>query len=57
MAPASATTVSKWYLQASDTMKPKELSNQVRDKGVEKYRSGLGYKKNGRNFEHPTEHH
>ncbi|XP_066559069.1 pendrin-like [Amia ocellicauda] len=32
-------------------MKTKELSKQVRDKIVEKYRSGLGYK----NFEHPTE--
>jgi hypothetical protein len=27
------------------TMKTKELSNQVRDKVVEKYRSGLGYKR------------
>ena len=26
-------------------MKTKELSKQVRDKGVEKYRLGLGYKK------------
>jgi hypothetical protein len=26
-------------------MKTKELSKQVRDKVVEKYRSGLGYKK------------
>ena len=31
--------------QASGTMKTKELSKQVRDKVVEKYRSGLGYKK------------
>ena len=37
-------------------MKTKELSKQVRDKVVEKYRSGLGYK-NIRNFKHPTEHH
>jgi hypothetical protein len=27
-------------------MKTKKLSKQVRDKVVEKYRSGLGYKKN-----------
>jgi hypothetical protein len=27
-------------------MKTKELSKQVRDKVVEKYRSALGYKKN-----------
>ena len=43
--------------QASSTMKTKELSKQVRDKVVEKYRSGLCYKKHIRNFEHPTEHH
>ena len=29
----------------SGTMKTKELSKQVRDEVVEKYRSGLGYKK------------
>jgi hypothetical protein len=38
-------------------MKTKELCKQVRDKVVEKYRSGLGYKKNIRNFEHPTGYH
>jgi hypothetical protein len=38
-------------------MKTKELSKQVRDRVEEKYRSGLGSKKNIRNFEHPTEHH
>jgi transposase len=38
-------------------MKTKELSKQVRDKVVEKYRSGLGYKKNIIHFEHPTGHH
>jgi hypothetical protein len=37
-------------------MKTTELSKQVRDKVVEKYRSGLGYK-NTRNFDHPTELH
>jgi Tfp pilus assembly major pilin PilA len=31
--------------QASGTMKIKELSKQVRDKVVDKYRSGLGSKK------------
>jgi hypothetical protein len=35
-------------------MKNKELTKWVRDKLVEKYRSGLGYK-NIRNFEHATE--
>ena len=35
----------KGHHQASGTMKTKELSKQVRDKVVEKYRSGLGYKK------------
>ena len=44
-APESATSLSKGTHQASSTMKPKELSKQVRDKDVEKYRSGLGYKK------------
>ena len=43
--PESATPLIKGHHQASDTMKPKELSKQVRDKVVEKYRSGLGYKK------------
>jgi hypothetical protein len=38
-------------------MKTKELSKQVRDKVVEKYRSGLSYKKYIGNFEHATEHH
>ena len=47
----------KVHHQAGGTMKTKELSKQGRDKVVEKYRSGLGYKKNIRNFEHPTEHH
>ena len=51
----SATPLSKGQHQASGTMKTKELSKQVRDKVVEKYRSGLG-KTNIRNFEHPTEH-
>ena len=55
-APGSATPLSKGYHQASGTMKTKELSKQVRDKVVEKYRSGLDYKKNIQNFEHPTEH-
>jgi hypothetical protein len=32
--------------QASGTMKNKDLSKQVRDKVVDKYRSGLGYKTN-----------
>jgi DNA-directed RNA polymerase specialized sigma24 family protein len=31
--------------EASGAMKTKELSKQVRDKVVQKYRSGLGYKK------------
>jgi hypothetical protein len=44
-APESATPLSKGNHQASGTMKTKELSKQVRDKVVEKYRSGLGYKK------------
>jgi hypothetical protein len=38
-------------------MKTKELSKQVWDKVLEKYISGLGYKKKIRNFEHPREHH
>ena len=42
--PKSATPLSKEHQQASGTMKTKELSKQVRDKVVEKYRSGLGYK-------------
>jgi hypothetical protein len=36
-------------------MKTKELSKQIRDNIVEKYRSGLDYLKNIKNFEHPTE--
>ena len=44
-APESATPLNKGYHQASGTMKTKELSKQVRDNVVEKYRSGLGYKK------------
>ena len=38
-------TLSKGNHQASGTMPTKELSKQVRDKVVEKYRSELGYKK------------
>ena len=34
-------------------MKTKELSKQVRDKVVEKYRSGLGYKKLSKTFNIP----
>ena len=41
----SATPLGKRHHQTSGTMKTKELSKQVRDKFVEKYRSGLGYKK------------
>ena len=44
-APESATSLSKGHHQESGTMKTKELSKQVRDKVVEKYRSGLCYKK------------
>ena len=44
-APESATPLSKGHHQASGTTKTKELAKQVRDKVVEKYRSGLGYKK------------
>jgi hypothetical protein len=43
--PESATSLSKGHHQASGTMKIKELSKQVRDKVVEKYRSGFGSKK------------
>ena len=43
-APESATPLSKGHQQASGTMKTEELSKQVRDKVVEKYKSGLGYK-------------
>ena len=32
-------------LQSSGTVKTNELSKQIRDKVLEKYRSGLGYKK------------
>ena len=45
MVPKSATPLSKGHHQASGTMKTKELSKQVRDKVVEKYKSWLGYKK------------
>ena len=38
-------------------MKTKELSKQVRDKVVEKYKSGLGYKRNIQIFDDPPEHH
>jgi hypothetical protein len=55
MAPESATPLRKGHHQANGTMKTKELSKQARDKVVEKYRSGLGYKII-RNFEHSTEH-
>ena len=55
-APESATSLSKRHHQPSGSMKTKELSKQVRDKVVEKYRSGLGFKKYIRNFENPTEH-
>ena len=44
MAPESATPQSKEHHQASGNMKTKELSKQVRDIVVEKYRLGLGYK-------------
>ena len=44
-APETATTLSKGHHQVRGTMKTKELTKQVRDKVVEKYRSGLGYKK------------
>ena len=44
MAPESATSLSEGHHQASGTMKTKELSKQVSDKVVEKYRSGLGSK-------------
>ena len=53
-APDSATPLSKGHHQASGTMKTKELSNQVSDKVVDKYRSGVGY---NQNFVHSTEHH
>ena len=43
--PESATPLSKGHHQASGSMKTKELSKQVKNKVVEKYRSGLGYKK------------
>ena len=43
--PESATPPSKGHHQTSGTIKTKELSRHVRDKVVEKYRSGLGYKK------------
>ena len=36
-------------------MKAKEHTRQVRDKVVEKYKAGLGYKKNLPSFEHLTE--
>ena len=45
MAPESAIPLSEGHHQASGTMKTKELFKQVRDKVVEKFRSGLGYKK------------
>ena len=38
-------------------MKTEELSEQVRDNVVEKYKSGLGYKKNIQIFDDPQEHH
>ena len=44
-APESATPVRNGHHLASGTMKTKELSKQVRDKVVEKYRLALGYKK------------
>ena len=37
-------------------MKPKELSRQVRDNVVEKFKAWLGYGKNIPSFEHLTEH-
>ena len=43
--PRVCNLLSKGQHLASGTMKTKELSKQVRDKVVEKYRSGVGYKK------------
>ena len=43
--PKSALPVCKGHHQARGTTKTQELSKQVRDKVVEKFRSGLGYKK------------
>ena len=43
--PRVCNTTKQGHHQASGTMKTKKLSKQVRDKVLEKYKSGLGYKK------------
>ena len=52
--PRVCNTTKQGHHQASGTMKTKELSKQVREKYVEKYRSGLSYKKISESLNKPA---